>query len=238
MHWKPLPKPAQCTESRLIQAMLDGIFAIGTSLPPERELAAMLGVTRPTLREALQRLECNGWIEIRHGRPTRVRNYWEDGNLGVMIAMARYQDRLPEGFIPDLLYVRILLAPDYTRLAIENEPARIIDQLQQYTELSESAQAYARFDWQVHKQLALASGNSFFVYFINSVQRLYDLVGVPYFDHLETRAHSRNFYRQLLDCALRRDSASAYALSQRVMGESREFWLRLNSPPLPDEKIA
>lgn len=44
-----------------------GGFAPGTRLPPERELALQLGVSRPSLREALLALEIEGRVEIRMG---------------------------------------------------------------------------------------------------------------------------------------------------------------------------
>jgi DNA-binding FadR family transcriptional regulator len=44
-----------------------GGFMAGTRLPPERELATQLGVSRPSLREALIALEIEGRIEIRMG---------------------------------------------------------------------------------------------------------------------------------------------------------------------------
>ena len=82
--WSAPQKAAEITERRLLDAVLDGTFPVGSKLPPERELAEMLGVTRPTLREALQRLSREGWIEIHHGRSTRVRNYWQEGNLLIL----------------------------------------------------------------------------------------------------------------------------------------------------------
>jgi len=44
-----------------------GEFAAGSRLPPERELAQKLGVSRPSLREALIALEIDGSVEIRMG---------------------------------------------------------------------------------------------------------------------------------------------------------------------------
>lgn len=44
-----------------------GSFSPGTRLPPERELALQLGVSRPSLREALLALEIEGRVEVRMG---------------------------------------------------------------------------------------------------------------------------------------------------------------------------
>ena len=68
-------KPAEFAEQKIIFSILEEIFPINSNLPPERELAVLIGVTRPTLREALQRLGREGWIDIHQGKPTRVRDF-------------------------------------------------------------------------------------------------------------------------------------------------------------------
>ncbi len=49
------------------QLMLNGQYPPGSRLPAERDLAQQLGVSRPSLREALIALEIDGTIEIRMG---------------------------------------------------------------------------------------------------------------------------------------------------------------------------
>ena len=44
-----------------------GEFAIGDRLPAERDLSRALGVSRPSVREALIALEVEGWVEVRTG---------------------------------------------------------------------------------------------------------------------------------------------------------------------------
>jgi len=44
-----------------------GEFAVGKRLPAERDLAKQLGVSRPSVREALIALEVEGWVEVRTG---------------------------------------------------------------------------------------------------------------------------------------------------------------------------
>src|SRR3954466_15687110 len=51
-----------------IAALIEkGEYGAGARLPPERDLAKQLGVSRPSVREALIALEVEGWVEIRTG---------------------------------------------------------------------------------------------------------------------------------------------------------------------------
>ncbi len=69
-------KPLQTIEPqrlyRQIAAQLrtlisQGELAVGSRLPAERDLARQLGVSRPSVREALIALEVEGWVEVRTG---------------------------------------------------------------------------------------------------------------------------------------------------------------------------
>ena len=51
-----------------------GEFTVGCRLPAERELAKQLGVSRPSVREALIALEVDGWVEVRTGSGVYVLN--------------------------------------------------------------------------------------------------------------------------------------------------------------------
>jgi GntR family transcriptional regulator, transcriptional repressor for pyruvate dehydrogenase complex len=56
------------TVERLLQVIKLGIVPHGERLPPERELASRLGVSRATLREAIRSIQQAGYVEPRRGR--------------------------------------------------------------------------------------------------------------------------------------------------------------------------
>ncbi len=70
----PLGKPiasryvADDVVDRLVTAVGLGVYVAGQQLPTERELAAMLGVSRTSVREALKQLTSSGYLEVRRGR--------------------------------------------------------------------------------------------------------------------------------------------------------------------------
>jgi GntR family negative regulator for fad regulon and positive regulator of fabA len=225
MDWSPPPRPAELAETRLVDAILAGRFPPGAALPPERELAALLGVTRPTLREALQRLARDGWIEIHHGRSTRVRDYWREGNLGVLAAIARHDARPPDPeFVPNLLQVRLLLAPAYARMAVERAPAKVIYQLEPLLDLSSDPQAYARADWELHAGLSILSGNPIFTLILNGFRELYLELAPDYFVSALARQRSQAFYAGLLEAARRGDPAAAEEVTRQAMQTSIDLW--------------
>jgi GntR family negative regulator for fad regulon and positive regulator of fabA len=223
-NWLPPEKPAELTEHRLIAAILNDTFPVDTNLPAERELASQLGVTRPTLREALQRLARDGWLEIHQGKPTRVRNYYVEGNLAVLAAIARQQEDLPPDFVPNLLSVRSLLAPAYTHLAIERNAPNIAAFLETHPALPEQASTYSAFDWDLHHRLTVASGNTVFTLILNGFHHLYHSMGERYFTLPSARVSSRAWYAGLLLAARSRDAVRAAELTRQVMLESMRIW--------------
>jgi DNA-binding FadR family transcriptional regulator len=69
---------------QLAAQILDGTLMVGVALPAERTLTSELGVNRQALREALQRLDQLGLVEIRHGGVTRVRDYRHHAGLDLL----------------------------------------------------------------------------------------------------------------------------------------------------------
>jgi GntR family transcriptional repressor for pyruvate dehydrogenase complex len=67
--WTPLRQGtvSDLIARRILEVIGSDRLRPGDRLPPERELAAMLGTSRPSLREALQALKARGWVDVRHG---------------------------------------------------------------------------------------------------------------------------------------------------------------------------
>jgi len=227
MDWQPLHKPAEIAENRLLEGILTGHFPVNSNLPGERDLAAQLGVTRPTLREALQRLGRDGWIEVQQGKPTRVRDYWREGNLGVLLALAQSAVTQSPDFVSHLLELRVLLAPEYTRQALATGADEVIQLLESFTNLDEDPAEFARADWDLHALLTQRADNPVFRLLLNSFHKLYLLMGEQYFVFPECRRSSRAFYAELLACARREKDCDSESLTRRVMEESLALWKKM-----------
>jgi len=101
----------RCTAA-IREAILSGDIPVGSTLPPERRLAAQFDVHRGTVRSALDRLGEEGLLDVRQGRGYRVKDYRRSAGPGLLTALARVatsEGRL-HSLVGDLLLVRRQLA--------------------------------------------------------------------------------------------------------------------------------
>ena len=217
--------PAGFAEEYIIESIWNNRFPPGTILPAERELSELIGVTRTTLREVLQRLARDGWLTIQHGKPTRVNNFWETSGLNILETLARLdQEKFPQ-LIDQLLSARTNISGIFLRGAVKNSPQRVLELLAQAEALGDDAEAFAEFDYQLYHQLAFASGNPIYALILNGFQKLYTRIGRYYFAQQPARHCTLAFYQQLAELARADGKADAVWLLVRQYGaDSAKIW--------------
>lgn len=87
---KPKKISAQIAE-QIRSSIMSGEFVPGDRLPPERELAEMFGVSRPSVREALNILGASGLVEALQGGGTTVKSLMEQGSGNSLSDMIRVE---------------------------------------------------------------------------------------------------------------------------------------------------
>jgi GntR family negative regulator for fad regulon and positive regulator of fabA len=234
-NWTAPQRPNNYAEHSLVSAILAGDFPPGSTLPGERTLSADLGVTRPTLREAIQRLTRDGWLTVQQGKATQVNDIWRDGGLNVLSALVHYPDHLPPGFITHLLEVRLNLAPAYTKAAISNGSTAVANSLARHTALAEETAVYAAYDWQLHQLLTIQSGNPIYTLILNGFTDFYEQIARVYFSSPEARSRSRTFYATLLETAVTPNPARAETICREMMQESVDLWKNVKDQRLKIE---
>lgn len=227
--------PAGFAEEYIIESIWNSRFPPGSILPAERELSELIGVTRTTLREVLQRLARDGWLTIQHGKPTRVNDFWETSGLNILETLARLDhDSVPQ-LIDNLLSVRTNISSIFISRALRHHPEKAREVLENALIEDEKAEAYTELDYRVFRGLAFASGNPIYGLILNGLKGLYTRVGRHYFSSLEARELARNFYRQLADLCVANPSQEQIVDSVREYGRrSGEIWHKMQKS-MPDD---
>ncbi len=219
---KPM-KPAEYAEHRIIEAILDKSYGAGDALPGERALAQSLGVTRPTLRETLQRLGREGWVTIAHGKPTRVNDYLTQGGLGILTTLARYGDYLSSDLIVHLLKTRTLILPGVAREAIQNDADAILAYLSISLPEDTDPVAFTRYDWGLQILMVEKARNPVLGMIYNDFSPVYHVLCDRYFSMEKAKKQSKGYYKKLAT-AIRNKDEDIRELVEASMQDALTLW--------------
>lgn len=142
-----------------------GLYASGTLLPPEAELLAEFGVSRPVLREGIKLLEAKGMLEARQRRGTCIteRTAWNMLDADVLGWVAR------SGADPEMLIrlaeVRMIVEPGACVLAAqaatEDAVGRVEEAYRRMADNVDRTQLFVEADRDFHLALLAACGNEY-----------------------------------------------------------------------------
>ena len=118
--FRPIPRRRlhEDVAHQLRDAILDGRFAAGSRLPPERELAEEFHVNRTSIREALKVLEGLGLVNVRQGDGATVQPLI-DASFDVLPAMIFHGGKIDAALLAEMSEVITPLLFEMARLAIE-----------------------------------------------------------------------------------------------------------------------
>ena len=102
---------------QLVAEVTGGGLGPGEPLPSERRLAEVLGVSRPAVREALQRLAQAGLVDVRQGDATTVRDFRRSAGLDLLPRLLVKDGDLDVSVARSILEARLLIGPKVAELA-------------------------------------------------------------------------------------------------------------------------
>jgi GntR family transcriptional repressor for pyruvate dehydrogenase complex len=104
---------------QVLDEVVEGEIGAGEPLPSERRLAEVLGVSRPAIREALQRMAQTGLVEVRHGGATTVRDFRRYAGLDLLPRLLVRRGELDPEVARSVLEARLAIGPAVAALAAQ-----------------------------------------------------------------------------------------------------------------------
>ena len=219
--------PAAFAEEYIVTSIWNGKFSPGTILPAERELSELIGVTRTTLREVLQRLARDGWLTIQHGKSTKVNNIWDTGGLHILETITRLDDEGSLTLADQLMDVRTQVGGIFLRSAMKENSDKMSELFAEVNTLNMDATSYIEFDWQVQHKCAFLAGNPVYLLMLNGFKSIYYRIGLYYFKNQQMRELAKAHYLNLSQIVLTQD---VEALNEAIWGYGREsgaLWMSI-----------
>ena len=160
--------------SQVKQLISKGELKPGDRIPSERELATMLGVSRPSVREAIMVLEAMGFVESRQGGGTYVKALTE---ASIMNPLAKLVEKRDPELLRSLAEVRMGLESWSAYLAAQRATDSDIAEMRRLYKVMEKQAAKGGWspdvDAEFHYAITSASHNSLQMHVLDSIHSLF-----------------------------------------------------------------
>ena len=213
---------------QMLQMIDQGIFVPGQKLPSEKELAEILCVSRPTVREAMRSLMTMGLVEIRCGDGTYL-------NDSVRLISEHFKNAnlLKHFSYNELIDTRLMLECETARLAALTVTQEDVQNLEHaYAEVAATMDVpdveFHRVDARFHMAIAECSKNRFMKEILSALQDLLVLINVSVPSGREIRQQSGASSRAIVDAIEAGDSELARQLMHRHISDTGSNIRRLH----------
>jgi GntR family transcriptional regulator, transcriptional repressor for pyruvate dehydrogenase complex len=207
--------------NRIVSLISERQLRPGDKLPSERDLASMMQVSRPSLREALRALAMLNIVEIRQGSGTYVSSLKPE----LLVEHLDFVFALDDSTFAELLEARSVLEPSIAALAAVNasdEELQALDEcMQKIKSAVEDPASFLEADLELHQKITQAARNQILARFMTSLTRLglasrTRTVALP-----GVREQTVEDHQEIVDALQRRDAPASSRAMQKHMENVR-----------------
>ena len=212
---------------QVLGEVVSGALGPGEALPSERRLAEVFGVSRPAVREALQRMAQAGLVEVRHGGATTVRDFRRYAGLDLLPTLLLRDGSVDVAAVRSVVEARLLIGPGVAALAADRRDEGHL------AELTALVSAYAETEDAVERQrhtlaywdvVVDAADSIAFRLMFNSLRAAYE-PALPVLAAVLGARESAGPYRVLTAALAEGDPDTARAAAERVLRPSTDSLL-------------
>lgn len=207
---------------QLVRGIVDGELPAGEPLPSERRLAEVLGVSRPAVREALQRLSQSNLVDTRHGGGTTVRDVRANAGLDLLPRLlVRGDGSIDLHAARSVVELRAQAGPHLARLAARRAADDVRAELHPLADaLAEARGADAQQVAALEFWDAIVTGADNLAYRLlwNSLRATYEVVRGALAVVMADEVADAAGHRAIADAIVARDPDAAEGAARSVLG--------------------
>ena len=215
-----VPSLKEICVQQILTRILSGELKPGDRLPPERELAEAMGISRSSVNHGIMELESMGFLTITPRRGTIVNDYRSRPTPQSLAAVMRYSSvEMEESLFADLMATRLLIEGESARLACRNIYPSTFEKMQALVEeLSRKPEDPTEALYRFHYYLTAASGNSIYCMIYRGFETvLRTMIRQHYSMRSEDLEESVHLHRLLLAAIERKDEQQAKDLACQII---------------------
>lgn len=214
------PSLKEICVQEILTKILAGELKPGDRLPPERELAEAMGISRSSVNHGIMELETMGFLTITPRRGTIVNDYRRHPTPQSLAAVMRYSSvQMEQSLFSDLMATRLLIEVESARLACYNIYDTTVEKMRKLVyELAQEPEDPTDILYRFHYLLTAASGNSVYSMIYRGFETvLCTLIRQHYSMRGEDIKESAQLHGELLDAIIRKDEKASQELARRIL---------------------
>lgn len=220
---------------RIKDLLARGELKAGSRLPPERELAEMLNISRPSLRTALKALSVMGIIRAKPGAGT----YIAESLPEVFTEPMHFMTLINNTSVEELFEARRIIEAGLAEIAAERAVAEDIEALNReidgMRETIYDPENYLKHDVRFHQIIARASNNKLMSGVMDTIAQLLFHIRRQTIKDARDLEEAIDWHRKIVDAIRKRDSKRAKDMLSSHLRAAQAAWARENRPPSTDD---
>jgi|LSQX01.1.fsa_nt_gb DNA-binding FadR family transcriptional regulator len=211
--------------------IISGQLKPGDRLPPERELASLMGVSRSIVNSGILELASKGFVRIIPRKGTIVQDYQIEGTPAILASIMNYNEgKLSPRLFNSMMDTRLLIEVESARLAAVNRTAedlQVLEALVNKAEKNRDIETHVKYNYDFHHRITIASGNVVYAMIFKSFEpaclnliRIYFKSG----DFIEKSVAAR---KKLLQAIKEQQQDNAARIMEEILQEGRSKLVHL-----------
>lgn len=214
--------------------IISGELKPGDRLPPERELAARMGISRSIVNSGLLDLASKGFIAIKPRKGTVVLDFKNEGTAQILTSIMNYnKGKLDMKLFYSMLDTRLLIEVESARRAAKNrtdEDLKAMEILLKEIGDNDSpkVEETVNFNYKFHHRITIASGNIVFAMIFKSFEPVCKNLIRMYFEAEDFHRKSVEQHKLLYQAILNKRSEEAGKIMEDILLTGKKVLINLN----------
>ncbi|MDD5658475.1 MAG: FadR/GntR family transcriptional regulator [Actinomycetota bacterium] len=210
--------------------IISGEFSIGEKLPPERKIAAKMGISRTIVHSGIIELAAKGLVTIQPRRGTVINDFRIEGTLAILNSLVNYNEgEINTELLNSIISTRYMLELENARLAALNRAESDLESLREIINKETVAnlndtENIVNLDFNFHHLISIATGNIIYPLFIKSFELIYKNLTTKFFNAISDILTVFDYHKKLLYAIEARNSDESVKIMNETLNHG-EKWL-------------
>ncbi len=211
---------------RIKDLLSRGELKAGSRLPPERELAEMLSISRPSLRTALKALSVMGIIRAKPGAGT----YIADSLPEVFTEPMHFMTLINQTSVEELFEARRIIEAGLAELAAERATAEdlvlLAQEIEGMREAINDPENFLKHDVRFHQVMARAANNKLMSGVMDTIAQLLFHIRRQTINHASDLEDAIEWHQKIVEALRKRDVKRAKDMLSGHLRSAQDAWAR------------